>query len=61
MHDMAAKSGLTKVPGYEYPKLQILTLKEYFAGERPKLPATNITFKAAQHAGKKAKGQMELL
>lgn len=39
---------------------EILVLEEFFAGKRPKLPATNITFKAAQHAGKKAKEQMEL-
>jgi DNA modification methylase len=60
MLDTVAKSGFVKVPGFEFPKLQILTLKGYFAGERPKLPATNITFKAAQHTGKKRKEQMEL-
>ncbi|MBI1803757.1 MAG: hypothetical protein HY033_03035 [Ignavibacteriae bacterium] len=49
-----------KAPSFEFPKVQILTLKEYFAGKRPKLPATNITFKAALHAGKKSKGQISL-
>jgi site-specific DNA-methyltransferase (adenine-specific) len=48
------------VPGFEYPKLQIITLEEYFKGKRPKLPQTNITFKAAQHAGKHKKGQLGL-
>jgi len=43
-----------------YPKLQILTLKEFFAGKRPKLPSTNITFKAAQHSGKKKENQEAL-
>ncbi|MEO8168899.1 MAG: DNA methyltransferase [bacterium] len=60
MLDTVGKSGFVKIPGFEFPKLQILTLEEFFAGKRPKLPATNITFKAAQHAGKKAKEQMEL-
>jgi DNA modification methylase len=60
MLDAAAKSGFAKIPGFEYPKIQIVTLKDYFAGKRPKLPDTNITFKAAQHSGKQAKGQMDL-
>lgn len=30
MLDMTAKSGFVKVPGFVYPKLQIITLKEYF-------------------------------
>jgi hypothetical protein len=36
---------------------KILTLKEFFAGKRPKLPNVNITFKAAQHSGKKKENQ----
>ncbi len=60
MLDTTAKSGFVKVPGFEYPKLQIITLEEYFKGKRPKLPQTNITFKAAQHAGKHKKGQLGL-
>jgi hypothetical protein len=35
--------------------------KKFFAGERPKLPRDNITFKAAQHSGKKKHDQMALL
>ena len=53
MMDTASKAGFIKVPGHEFPKLQILTLKDFFKGKRPKLPAVNITFKAAQHSGKK--------
>jgi site-specific DNA-methyltransferase (adenine-specific) len=60
MRETVAASGFVKVPGYEYPKLQMLTLKDFFKNKRPKLPATNITFKAAQHTGKKSKGQMNL-
>ena len=55
MLDTVAGAGFVKLPGFEFPKLQILTLKEFFAGKRPKLPSTNITFKAAQHSGKKGK------
>ncbi len=53
MLDTVAKSGFVSVPGYEYPKVQILTLKDFFAGKRPKLPQVNITFKSAQYKGKK--------
>lgn len=53
MMEAASKAGFVKVPGFEYPKLQILTLKDFFKGKRPKLPDVNITFKAAQHSGKK--------
>ena len=60
MLQTVSSSGYVKVPGFEFPKVQILTLKEYFAGKRPKLPTENITFKAAQHSGKKSKGQMNL-
>jgi site-specific DNA-methyltransferase (adenine-specific) len=55
MLDTVAGAGFVKLPGFEFPKLQILTLKEFFAGKRPKLPSVNITFKAAQHSGKKGK------
>jgi len=42
-------------PGFQFPRIQIHTLKDFFANKRPKLPATNITFKAAQFKGKKSK------
>jgi len=60
MLDAVAKSGFVNVPGFEYPKVQIVTLKDYFKGKRPKLPTVNITFKAAQHKGKHKKGQLGL-
>jgi site-specific DNA-methyltransferase (adenine-specific) len=61
MLDTVAGAGFVKLPGFEFPKLQILTLKEFFAGKRPKLPSVNITFKAAQHSGKKGnQGALEL-
>jgi DNA modification methylase len=60
MLDTVAGAGFVKLPGFEFPKLQILTLKEFFAGKRPKLPSVNITFKAAQHTGKKKENQETL-
>ena len=57
MLDTVAGVGFVKLPGFEFPKLQILTLKDFFAGKRPKLPQTNITFKAAQHSGKRKENQ----
>jgi site-specific DNA-methyltransferase (adenine-specific) len=60
MLETVAGAGFVKVPGFEFPKLQILTLKEYFANKQLKLPAMNITFKAAQHTGKQKKGQGDL-
>jgi site-specific DNA-methyltransferase (adenine-specific) len=61
MLDTVAGAGFVKLPGFEFPKLQILTLKDFFAGKRPKLPSVNITFKAAQHSGKKGnQGALEL-
>ena len=60
MLDTVAGAGFVKMPGFEFPKLQILTLKDFFAGKRPKLPSTNITFKAAQHSGKKKENQEAL-
>jgi site-specific DNA-methyltransferase (adenine-specific) len=60
MLDTVAGAGFVKLPGFEFPKLQILTLKEFFAGKRPKLPSVNITFKAAQHSGKKKENQEAL-
>jgi site-specific DNA-methyltransferase (adenine-specific) len=60
MLDTVAGAGFVKLPGFEFPKLQILTLKDFFAGKRPKLPSVNITFKAAQHSGKKKENQEAL-
>jgi site-specific DNA-methyltransferase (adenine-specific) len=60
MLDTVAGAGFVKMPGFEFPKLQILTLKDFFAGKRPKLPSVNITFKAAQHSGKKKENQEAL-
>ncbi len=53
MMDTVAGSGFVEVPGFKYPRLQILTLKDYFLNKRPRLPKVNITFKAAAKKGKK--------
>lgn len=54
MMETVASSGFVDVPGYKYPRLQILTLSDYFANKFPKLPKVNITFKAAVRKGKKS-------
>lgn len=53
MMETVASSGFVEVPGYKYPRLQILTLKDYFANKALKLPKVNITFKSAARKGKK--------
>ncbi len=55
MLDTATQQGFVEYPQFKFPKIQIHTLKDFFAHKRPKLPATNITFKAAQFKGKKSK------
>ena len=60
MLDTVAGAGFVEIPGYKIPKLQILTLKDYFRNKLPKLPQVNITFKAAQLKGKKKQNQMNL-
>ena len=60
MLDTVAGSGFVEIPGYKIPRLQILTLKDYFRNNTPKLPQVNITFKAAQLKGKKKQNQMKM-
>ncbi len=60
MLETVAGAGFVEIPGYKIPKLQILTLKDYFKNKLPKLPQVNITFKAAQLKGKKKQNQMKL-
>src|SRR3972149_9850644 len=60
MLDIIASSGFVKIPGYEIPRLQILTLEDYFKNKLLKLPKYNITFKAAQLKGKKKQNQMKM-
>jgi site-specific DNA-methyltransferase (adenine-specific) len=47
MLDTVVNSGFLKFGIYEIPKLQILTLKEFFGNKKLKLPEENITFKAS--------------
>ncbi len=61
MLDTIASSGFIKTPSFDIPRLQILTLKEYFGKKKQlKLPQVNITFKAAQLKGKKKQNQMKM-
>lgn len=55
MIDTTAQQGFVEYTGFQFPKIQIHTLKDFYANKRPKLPATNITFKSAQFKGKKSK------
>jgi len=52
MLEAAAAAGFAEVPGFKYPRLQILTLAEFFSGKQVKLPQTNITFERAKLKGK---------
>lgn len=53
MHESATSAGFLELPNYQFPKIQILTLKDFFNNQKPKLPPTNITFRAAKFKGKK--------
>ncbi|WP_353570542.1 DNA methyltransferase [Candidatus Albibeggiatoa sp. nov. BB20] len=53
MLNKAAQAGLLKTNyGYTYPKIQIMTLDEFFSGKQLNLPKDNITFKSAATTGK---------
>jgi site-specific DNA-methyltransferase (adenine-specific) len=58
--EAAASAGFAEVPGFRYPRLQILTLTEFFSGKQLKLPQSNITFETAKLKGKGMR-QAELL
>jgi len=54
-------AGFVQIPGYQIPRLQVLTLKEYFGNSKKlKLPAVNVTFKAAQHKSKSKGNQINM-
>ncbi|MEK7989454.1 MAG: restriction endonuclease, partial [Thiotrichaceae bacterium] len=53
MLNKAAQAGLFEAAyGYSYPKMQIMTLEEFFANQQLNLPKDNITFKSATTIGK---------
>ena len=60
MYETIALSGDVKVWRYTFPKLQSVTLEEFFQGKLPKLPSRNVTFRQAVTKGKR-KQQMGLL
>jgi len=55
MLETVSMSGAVSVPGFEYPKLQSLTLAEFFSDKKLKLPQINITFETAKLKGKGAR------
>lgn len=59
MLETIASSGYIEVPGFKFPKLQCLTLDDFFAHKKLKLPQENITFEPAILKGKGHK-QMSL-
>lgn len=52
MLETITKSGVVSVPGFQYPKIQTLTISDFFANKRLKLPAINITYETARLKGK---------
>lgn len=48
MLETVAHSGYYSAAGFNYPRLQILTLEDFFVGKTLQLPSVNITFKNAQ-------------
>jgi hypothetical protein len=52
MLDKAMTVGYFEMGNQSYPKLQILTLADFFTNLRPKLPCHNVTFKSAVTTGK---------
>ncbi|MGE0083993.1 MAG: DNA methyltransferase [Desulfococcaceae bacterium] len=59
MLETIATSGIIETPGYKFPKLQLLTLSEFFSDRRLKLPHNNITFGTAKFKGKNTMEQTE--
>ncbi len=57
MLDTVAQMGYYEFNKWSYPKIQILTLAEYFAGKVLKLPKNNVTFKSANTLGKNEEQQ----
>jgi site-specific DNA-methyltransferase (adenine-specific) len=57
MLDTVAQMGYYEFNKWSYPKVQILTLAEYFAGKVLKLPKNNVTFKSANTLGKNEEQQ----
>lgn len=55
MMETIASSGYIEVPGFKFPKLQCLTLDDFFAHKKLKLPQENITFESAVLRGKGGK------
>jgi hypothetical protein len=55
MIETISMSGVVSTPGFGYPKLQSLTLAEFFSDKKLKMPQTNITFETAKLKGKGAR------
>ena len=60
MLETIAGAGFVEIAGSNIPRLQILTLEDYFKNKKLKLPSVNITFKAAQLKGKSRQNQFKL-
>lgn len=58
----AAGAGRFQMPGVErsYPKVQVFTVEDYFAGKRPDLPDTSGTLKKAARVKREREKDQEL-
>jgi hypothetical protein len=62
MRTEAVKAGFYETPYDRYPRLQVLTVADLFAGKRPKIPLVDPTaFRRAQREDTSASRQQELL
>jgi len=53
MLETVVQVGYFEIAGFTYPKLQMMTLAEFFKGKQLMLPKDNITFKRAKTLGKR--------
>jgi len=60
MLDAVSSVGIYSIPGYQFPVVQILTLKEFFSNKKLNLPSLNVTFRAARNKGKAGAPQIPL-
>ena len=60
MLETIAGAGFVEIAEGNFPRLQMLTLKDYFKNKKLKLPSVNITFKAAQLKGKNKQNQIKM-
>lgn len=59
MNTEAVKTGYYETPFGKYPKIQIITIEELFAGKKPNIPLVDLTaFKKAQVENMSQQGRL---